>query len=85
MLLYEVVVCFWDGCFDGILLIVLDELIWLVVCECVDVFVIDLCLCCVMLLDLCVVLSWDSDNSDMDLWVIDLNGECVYYGNWLIY
>lgn len=38
-----------------------------------------------MLLDLCVVLLWDVDNSDMDLWVIDLNGECVYYGNWLIY
>lgn len=27
------------------------------------------------------VLSWDADNSDMDLWVTDPNGERVYYGH----
>jgi Ca-activated chloride channel homolog len=27
------------------------------------------------------VLAWDSDNSDMDLWVTDPNGERCYYGN----
>jgi uncharacterized protein YfaP (DUF2135 family) len=34
-----------------------------------------------MPLDLRVVLAWDSDNSDMDLWVTDPNGERAYYGN----
>jgi uncharacterized protein YfaP (DUF2135 family) len=34
-----------------------------------------------MPLDLRVVLAWDSDNSDMDLWVTDPNGERCYYGN----
>lgn len=32
-----------------------------------------------------MVLSWDSDNSDMDLWVTDPNGERAYYGNRLTY
>src|SRR5690606_17193174 len=36
-------------------------------------------------LDLRVVLAWDSDNSDMDLWVTDPDGEKTYYGNPLSY
>ncbi|MDD5613155.1 MAG: DUF2135 domain-containing protein, partial [Gallionella sp.] len=32
-----------------------------------------------------VVLSWDADNTDIDLWVTDPNGEKVYYGNRLSY
>lgn len=28
-----------------------------------------------------VVLGWDADNSDMDLWVTDPHGERAYYGN----
>jgi uncharacterized protein YfaP (DUF2135 family) len=31
--------------------------------------------------DLRVVLNWDADNSDMDLWVTDPDGERAYYGN----
>lgn len=31
-------------------------------------------------LDLRVVLSWDSDNTDIDLWVTDPHGESAYYG-----
>jgi len=31
--------------------------------------------------DLRVVLSWDADNSDMDLWVTDPNGEKCFYGH----
>lgn len=27
-----------------------------------------------------VVLTWDADNTDIDLWVIDPTGEAVYYG-----
>jgi len=32
-------------------------------------------------LDLRAVLSWDTDNTDVDLWVTDPNGEPAYYGN----
>ena len=42
--------------------------------------------CCSNLpLDLRVVLSWDADNTDIDLWVTDPNGEKAYYGNRLTY
>jgi len=36
-------------------------------------------------LDLRVVLSWDADNTDIDLWVTDPNGEKAYYGHRLTY
>jgi tetratricopeptide (TPR) repeat protein len=36
-------------------------------------------------LDMRAVLSWDADNTDIDLWVIDPNNEKVYYGNRLGY
>jgi Flp pilus assembly protein TadD len=36
-------------------------------------------------LDLRAVLSWDADNTDIDLWVTDPNGERAYYGHRLTY
>lgn len=36
-------------------------------------------------LDLRVVLAWDTDNTDIDLWVIDPNGERCFYGKPLSY
>lgn len=36
-------------------------------------------------LDLRAVLTWDTDNTDVDLWVTDPNGEQAYYGNALTY
>ncbi|MCC7633411.1 DUF2135 domain-containing protein [Stenotrophomonas rhizophila] len=79
--LYEVVVRPWDSRFDGISLIALDELNTLIARERVDATAVDPRLRRAMPLDLRVVLSWDSDNSDMDLWVTDPNGERAYYGN----
>jgi tetratricopeptide (TPR) repeat protein len=38
-----------------------------------------------MPMDLRVVLGWDADNTDIDLWVIDPNGEKAFYGNQLSY
>ena len=32
-----------------------------------------------------MVLSWDADNTDIDLWVTDPNGEKVFYANALSY
>lgn len=36
-------------------------------------------------LDVRTVLTWDADNTDIDLWVIDPNGEKVFYGQPLSY
>ncbi len=85
--LYQVVVRPWDSRFDGIALIALDELTNLVNGSTprLDTTGIDPRLLQPMPLDLRVVLSWDADNSDMDLWVTDPNGERAYYGNRLTY
>ncbi|MFL0338133.1 VIT domain-containing protein [Stenotrophomonas maltophilia] len=85
--LYQVVVRPWDNRFDGIALIALDELTNLVARSTprLDTRGIDPRLLQAMPLDLRVVLSWDADNSDMDLWVTDPNGERAYYGNRLTY
>ena len=85
--LYQVVVRPWDRRFDGIALIALDELTSLVARSTprLDTTSIDPRLLQAMPLDLRVVLSWDADNSDMDLWVTDPNGERAYYGNRLTY
>lgn len=85
--LYQVVVRPWDSRFDGIALVALDELTNLVARSTprLDTSAIDPRLLQAMPLDLRVVLSWDADNSDMDLWVTDPNGERAYYGNRLTY
>ncbi len=85
--LYQVVVRPWDSRFDGIALIALDELTNLVAGSKprLDTKGIDPRLLQAMPLDLRVVLAWDADNSDMDLWVTDPNGERAYYGNRLTY
>lgn len=85
--LYQVVVRPWDNRFDGIALIALDELTHLVARSTprLDTTGIDPRLLQALPLDLRVVLSWDADNSDMDLWVTDPNGERAYYGNRLTY
>lgn len=83
--LNEVVIRPWDSRFDGISLIALDELNTLASRSKVNLDKVDPRLRRAMPLDLRVVLGWDSDNSDMDLWVTDPNGERAYYGNRLTY
>lgn len=83
--LYEVVLRPWDSRFTGITLIALDEATTLIARERLDARAIDPRLRRALPLDLRVVLGWDSDNSDMDLWVTDPNGERAYYGNRLTY
>ncbi|MDQ3288563.1 MAG: DUF2135 domain-containing protein [Pseudomonadota bacterium] len=81
--LYRVVTGDWDRRFPGVDLIALGELNALVANTRapLDMRNIDSRLLRNLPLDLRVVLSWDSDNSDMDLWVTDPNGEKTYYGN----
>lgn len=85
--LYQVVQRQWEGRFDGVALIALDELTNLIARSgsALDATQVDPRLRRAMPLDLRVVLAWDVDNSDMDLWVTDPNGERAYYGNRLTY
>lgn len=90
--LHEVVVRPWHGRFPEIELITLAELNSIVArakdgngTERMDTSRIDPRLLRNLPLDLRVVLSWDADNTDIDLWVTDPNGEKAFYGNRLTY
>lgn len=79
--LYEVVLRPWDDRFAEIELIALAELNAIIATskQKLDVSDMDKRLIKSMPLDLRVILTWDADNSDMDLWVTDPNGEkCDY-------
>ena len=81
--LYEVAARPWDSRFSEVELVALNELNAIISTspQRLDTAFIDRRLMRNMPLDLRVVLAWDSDNSDMDLWVTDPNGERCYYGN----
>ncbi len=81
-LLYDVVTGDWNGRFAEIEQTALAELNALVATTPgLETRSIDPRLLRNLPLDLRAVLSWDSDNSDMDLWVTDPDGEKAYYGN----
>ncbi len=88
--LYEVVTGAWDSRFADADLIALAELN-AVVAEAeragkpVDVSAIEPRLLKNLTLDVRVVLAWDADATDVDLHVIDPNGEEVFYGRNLSY
>lgn len=85
--LYDVASGEWDSRFNGIPAIALNEMNAIIATspKPLDTSFIDRRLLQNMPLDLRVALSWDSDNSDMDLWVTDPNGEKCYYSNKLTY
>lgn len=81
--LYQVVVRDWDDRFGGVDMIALAELNVLLAKERsrIDTTAFDKRLLRNLPVGLRAVLSWDADNSDMDLWVTDPNGEKTYYSN----
>lgn len=83
--LNEIVLRPWDDRFAEIELIALAELNAIIATapasSALDISRIDPRLLKNMPLDLRAVLTWDADNSDMDLWVTDPNGERCYYGH----
>lgn len=81
--LYDVAAREWDSRFSEVELVALNEMNEIIATSAkpLDTGFIDPRLLKNMPLDLRVVLAWDSDNSDMDLWVTDPNGEKCYYGN----
>ena len=85
--LHDVVIRPWHGRFPEIELTALDELNAIVATAGtpVDVSRFDKRLLRNLPVDLRVVLSWDADNTDIDLWVTDPNGEKAYYGNRFTY
>ncbi len=88
--LNEVVMRPWDGRFAEIELIALAEMNAIIATApaqqvALDTSRIDPRLLKNLPLDMRAVLTWDADNSDMDLWVTDPNGEKAYYGHRLTY
>ncbi|MDQ1829343.1 VIT domain-containing protein [Massilia scottii] len=81
--LYEVVERPWNGRFPDVETIVLAEINAIVAASAkpLDVRRIDPRLRANLPLDLRVVLTWDADNSDMDLWVTAPDGERSSYEN----
>ncbi|PID64137.1 MAG: hypothetical protein CR974_00130 [Gammaproteobacteria bacterium] len=77
--LWKVVSKAWDGRFSDIDLIALNEFNHIVHTQAVNTEAFDARLIKSMPVGMRVVLSWDTDNSDMDLWVTDPNGEKVFY------
>ncbi len=85
--LYEVVIRPWHGRFPEIELITLAELNAIIATAPgkLDVSAINPRLLKNMPLDLRVIMTWDADNTDIDLWVTDPNGEKAFYGHRLTY
>lgn len=86
-MLYQVVGKPWNSRFRDIDVVALWELNSIIARspQKLDISRIDSRLLKNMPLDLRVVLSWDTDLTDIDLWVTDPNDEAVYYGNRLSY
>ncbi len=91
--LYDVVVRPWNGRFPEVELIALAELNSIIATNNasnsgpskLDTSRIDARLIKNLPLDLRAVLTWDADNTDIDLWVTDPNGEKAFYGNRMTY
>ncbi len=82
-MLYEVVERPWHNRFPEIELITLADLNNIIATtnEKLDVSRIDPRFIKNMALDLRAVLTWDADNTDIDLWITDPLNEKVFYGN----
>jgi Ca-activated chloride channel homolog len=83
--LHEVVTRPWHNRFPGVELIALAELNAIAAQSRVDTSRIDPRLLRNLPLALRAVLTWDADNTDIDLWVTDPNGERAFFGKPLTY
>lgn len=81
--LYEVVIRPWNGRFPEVELIALADMNAIIATSNarLDTSRVDPRLLKNMALDLRAVLTWDADNTDIDLWVTDPNDEKAYYGH----
>ena len=81
--LYEVVIRPWNGRFPEVELIALADMNAIIATTAarLDTSRVDPRLLKNLALDLRAVLTWDADNTDIDLWVTDPSGEKAYYGH----
>lgn len=85
-LLYKVALIQWDSRFDGINTVALVELNHVLASarkKGIDInkWGIDKRLIKLLDVDIRIIMTWDSDSADMDLWVIEPGGEKCYYSN----
>jgi TonB-dependent SusC/RagA subfamily outer membrane receptor len=83
---YRIILGDWDGRFEEIELFAVEEMNNAIfkakkAKEKLNLSDVDKRLICDMPVDIRIVLNWDTDNSDMDLWVTDPYGEKCYYSN----
>ena len=81
--LYYVVSHSWDGRFNDIESLVAVEMNAIIAnsTQTLNLTAIDPRLISAMPVDMRVVINWDTDNCDIDLWVTDPRGEKCYYSN----
>ncbi len=81
--LYKVITNEWDGRFREIELIALTEMNYLIdkYKDKIDITEYDKRLIAHYPVDLRIVIDWDQDNCDLDLWVTDPFDEKCFYGN----
>ncbi len=71
----------WDGRFGGTKIVTINEMNHLIMKHRLKTSHIDRRLIARMPVDIRIVINWSTDNTDMDLWVIDPEGIKTYYGN----
>lgn len=82
-LLWVAINIHWDGRFPGIEVIMVTEMNSIIAeaGKQLETSEIDSRLLFNLAVDIRVVLNWDADNTDMDLWVTDPNGEKCFYSH----
>ncbi|MDB5471927.1 MAG: hypothetical protein JWR84_3487 [Caulobacter sp.] len=80
-LLNKVIVTPWDGDYDGIELVSLMEFNRILPRLPAGERLLDPRLVALLDVDLRVVLEWNTDDSDMDLWVLEPSGDTAIYSN----
>ena len=78
---YTIITKLWDGRFSGTKIVSINELNHLIEKYKLNTSKIDRRLIARMPVDIRIVINWSTDNTDMDLWVIDPKEEKTYYGN----
>ncbi|MCF6189019.1 MAG: DUF2135 domain-containing protein [Cocleimonas sp.] len=81
-MLYDILVRTWDSRFSGIKIVIINELNNILAKhKNVNKSKIDRRLISSMPVDLRIVINWSSDNTDIDLWVVDPYKEKTFYSN----
>ena len=78
---YSILTKVWDGRFQGSKIVTINEMNHLIFTQNVDTKGINKRLVADMPVGMRIVINWSTDNSDMDLWVIDPNNEKTYYAH----